>query len=44
MVDKCDKAMKQFSAMKTVQFIGMRYKQLVIKYLRRTRMYVHFIV
>ena len=33
MVDKCKKAMKQFSAMKTVQFIGMSYKQLVIKYL-----------
>ena len=34
MVDKCEKAMKQFSAMKTVQFIGMSYKQLVIKQLR----------
>ena len=41
MVDKCEKAMKQFSAMKTVQFIGMRYKQLVIKQLRS--MYVYFI-
>ena len=44
MVDKCEKAMKQFSAMKTVQFIGMSYKQLVIKYLRLiTMMYVYFI-
>ena len=34
MVDKCEKAMKQFSAMKTVQFIGMSYQQLAIKYLR----------
>ena len=34
MVDKCEKAMKQFSAMKTVQFIGMSYKQLAIKYFR----------
>ena len=43
MVDKCEKAMKQFSAMKTVHFIGMTYKQLVIKWLRSTMMYVYFI-
>ena len=42
MVDKCEKAMKQFSAMKTVQFIGMSYQQLAIKYLR-SMIHVHFI-
>ena len=36
MVDKCEKAMKQFSATKTVQSIG---KQFVIKYLRSS--YIH---
>ena len=41
MVDKCEKAMKQFSAMKTVQFIGMSYKQLAFKDLRS--MYIHAI-
>ena len=42
MVDKFEKAMKQFSAMKTVQSIGMSYKQLVIKWLR-SMMYIHVI-